>query len=177
METYCSIKIRQMPSGDWVRLKCLTTTAQFYGWLEAFSSSFEIQRKRDREEGRLITDPANRVKYSGGRSFRVCRSNDTGGQPAGLTNRFRLTWGHSDADLALLARLIAVEWGWMESTGGRRIRRAEWLNRPVNTRVFDTHPLLLAHPAIAAHPRQAEGLAVPAVAGSFRAEPLAVAGL
>lgn len=157
---YVDLSLRQMKCGQWVKLKCLRSTAEHYGWLDAFDAPFfpavpGIERPRQ-----LVRWTNKSPAHKGGSRLRVCKVSRKKGHPAGVTNCFRMTWGYTDRDLAVLARLIPVEWSWMENKRGKRINREQWLRHPIHPAVLEQHPLLFIHPALATQPRQAEGLAV-----------------
>ena len=106
----------------------LRTTAEYYGWTE----QFPIWRPQDAvtSGGRTyFRDPGRRwdPQVAGGIRHRISRSPSTAGQPAGLTNAFRVSSSCTMFDLAELAYFTQGDWYWMEGPNGERISRDRWI--------------------------------------------------
>ena len=108
-------------------LIALRTTADFYGWTEAFPewSPRPIGTSGHYE---LIFDPGRKgnLSMAPGRRHRICRSACTAGYPKGLTNAFKLSRNCGMLELAEVAHFSQVEWHWMDSPYGERISRDRW---------------------------------------------------
>ncbi len=131
---------RELPKEDYVKLLigqhdqthrryliALRTTADYYGW----SEEFEEWRPKAVSISNGVTlgmDPGRRggLKYAGGRRHRICRSPSTAGNPAGLTNAFRVVGRTSLLDLAEVAHFTKGDWHWMTGPFGERISRSRW---------------------------------------------------
>jgi hypothetical protein len=129
MDEYVELNLRGGDGGTEVALKCLKSTAEHFGWLEALG--------RAHGGGPIVTLNGQRYrrsaycprKHTGGKPMRICLSDSRDGHPAGETKRFRVNAGTTDKDLAYLASVTKVPFGWMTSIGMRRISRDEWLDR------------------------------------------------
>ena len=108
-------------------LIALRTTADFYGWTEAFpewvprtigmSGHYELMR----DPGRL-----GNLQMAPGRRHRICRSEVKMGYPKGLTNQFKLTRNCGMLELAEVAHFTKGEWHWLDSPYNERISRDRW---------------------------------------------------
>ena len=109
-------------------LIALRTTADYYGWTEEFETWRPKPYVGSDGYTRYAVDPGRRgsLKLAGGNRHRICRSPSTAGQPAGLTNAFRVSARCGVADLAELAHFTKGDWHWMEGLHGERIRRDRW---------------------------------------------------
>jgi len=65
--------------------------------------------------------------HRGGRPLRISRHPSKSGHQPGMCNAIRVAKEASNADLALIAAAIPVEWHWMTNRHGERIDRAVWL--------------------------------------------------
>lgn len=127
MADYCQLTLHTFPSGQIVWLKCLTATAQFYGWLDAFPNSEEGDSNASTHR-EFVTYPSRRFMPSvGGRKLRIYRSPVRQGYPKGQTNRFRVSRKIRNRQLAELAAFTKVEWHYMETAHGVRQPRDWWL--------------------------------------------------
>lgn len=127
MRDYSQYLLNTHKNGTRVWLRCLTATAEFYGW----DKSFDVfGPKVAREEGEMVfgSDPG-RVgdAHRGGKRLYICRSPKRQGQPRGKTNSFRVQCNCSNRDLAELAYFTKGEWHWMEGLYGARRTKAHWL--------------------------------------------------
>ena len=108
-------------------LIALRTTADFYGWTEAFD---EWAPRSIGQSGRyeLIRDPGRlgNLAMHPGRRHRVCRSQSKMGYPAGLTNCFKVSRNCGLLELAEVAHFTQGDWHWMSSPYGERISRDRW---------------------------------------------------
>ena len=61
--------------------------------------------------------------------MRICRSKkNKQGNPAGLTNAFRVTNNATRFDLYAIAQAVSIDYGWMEAEYGYRRSRDEWMS-------------------------------------------------
>ena len=136
MSHYVQINLWTQPSGRVVWLRCLTATADYYGWLDAYPSSEELPDP---------TPPPREFRYLattrfrpdvGGRPRRICRSNSRHGNPRGATNRFRISTQVSNRHLAELAQVTKVPFKWMETVGGQRVSYDRWLEYGISGKLF-----------------------------------------
>ena len=127
LEDYSHLALRRISKGNWVQLMCLKTTADFYGWSDAFLPITEAKLV-DYSDG-VMRWP----RKLNGRNYRslrlyICREKlHRRGYPRDLTNCFRVTRNVATRDLYALAQAVKVDFGWMNDQNYRRVRRAEWL--------------------------------------------------
>lgn len=128
MAHYVQLTLHTQPSGRVVWLKCLKTTAEFYGWLDAYPHSEELATHpfQQRVFRGYPTTPFR--PDIGGKSRRIYRSNSRDGYPRGQTNRFRICSQVTNRQLAELAAMTKVPFRYMESVGGARISYDRWMN-------------------------------------------------
>ena len=97
-----------------------------YGWNRVFPRL--IDAKAADYPGNVMPMPTklNARNYRG-RSLRICRSKGpAGGNPAGLTNAFRVSNNCTELDLYAIAQAVSIDYGWMSTKGGHRKRKAAW---------------------------------------------------
>jgi hypothetical protein len=126
-DEFVHLAIRRISKGNWVQLMCLKATADFYGWSAVFPSL--IDAKLVDYPGNVFPMPTklNGKNYRG-RRLRICRKKEPhGGNPAGLTNCFRVSNNCSKRDLVAIAQAVKVDFGWMNAFYGERISREDWL--------------------------------------------------
>ena len=107
----------------------LKTTAEYFGWDKAFPE-FHVRTPRD-EHGNMKVpirswkqkDPGGQ----GGKRLRICRSKRKQGNPAGMTNCFRIQGNVTNAMLHQMAAVAGEKFEWMEKKNGKRIDRDIWL--------------------------------------------------
>lgn len=105
----------------------LKTTADYYGWTEAFpvwapQGGFTVgDRYYHQHPGKR---GGNRL--CGGNRHRICRARTTAGYPRGMTNAFRLSSSCATVDIAELAHFTKGDWCWIEGLHGERISRERW---------------------------------------------------
>ena len=124
---WVKLEVGRTPSGKSCWVSCLRPTASFYGWLDVFEEPAPPARVLP--DGSRVTTYARasgRDKW-GGKSLRICRASSKAGNPAGMTNRFRVSSAWRARDSALLAEVTTAEWAWMEAISGERRSKAEWL--------------------------------------------------
>ena len=128
-EEFAHLAIRRISRGNWVQLMCLKATADFYGWSSIFPPL--LQAKRVDYPGNVFPMPGRLTarQYRGTR-LRICRKKtNNGGNPAGLTNCFRVSNNATNLDLTCLAQAVSVDFGWMNDKSMARIPRDRWLSR------------------------------------------------
>ena len=124
---YVGLLIKQYATGQTKWIKCLRTTAQHYGWLDAYDVIGETASTPSGvREFRYMSTSRWRPDM-GGRRRRIGRGPRGEGNAAGQTNVFRISSKVTNADLAELARLTKGEWAWMETTCAQRWDREKWL--------------------------------------------------
>jgi hypothetical protein len=130
MLEYITLKLGETKSGKPKTLHALRSTADYYGWTQAFPRWIgqEIPSEGSR---RLFVDPGRRghPQCSSGYRIRICRAHEMSGYPAGFTNSFKVTSNTGLFDLAELAHFTKGDWFWMSTKTGERIRRANWEDR------------------------------------------------
>ena len=125
---YVKLLLWRPDSGADRWLIALRTTADYYGWTQ----NYETWRPKTVGTSggyQLCVDPGRRSEMfcEGGQRLRICRSPKTGGNPAGLTNQFKVSASCTQFDIAELAYLTNVDWYWMTGLYGQRITRDRWL--------------------------------------------------
>ena len=127
MPQYSALVLRRNAKGTAIWLRCLTETAEFYGWTDTFEPlTLKVQSESNgyafgRDPGRVGS--AN----TGGKRLFICRNRSTQGFPKGETNAFRVHSHCSNRDLAELAHFTKGKWEWMEGLFGQRRTKAHWL--------------------------------------------------
>jgi len=124
--SYTELAIRRTKRDSWVKIMCLQTTADFYGWSAVFPVVWEAQAALS--DGYLVNPLLHGDKRGHrGRQLRICRAKGSKqGNPAGLTNAFRVTNNATNFDLFAIAQAVSVDYGWMEGMYGYRRSKAEW---------------------------------------------------
>ena len=125
-QEFCTLAVRRISRGNWVKLMCLRPTADFYGWSSVFPDWIDAQFTD--YPGNIRPMPIG-VGYRGyrGMRLRICRhKTKRQGHPAGLTNCFRVTNNASNMDLYAIAQAVGIDYGWMEAKNGYRRPKAEW---------------------------------------------------
>lgn len=105
----------------------LRATADYYGWTKELEEW--TPKPLGTSGGYVISrDPGRRggLQHAGGKRLRICRSPNRAGNPAGLTNAFRVTGRCGLLDLSELAHFTTCDWYWMEGPYGERISRERW---------------------------------------------------
>lgn len=124
--SYVELAIRQGKGRGWVKLMCVKATADFYGWSAVFPSVVEAQLA---VSGGLLCNPVlkGEGRHHRGKRLRICRAKGSKqGNPAGLTNAFRVTNNATNFDLYAIAQAVSIDYGWMEGQYGYRRSKAEW---------------------------------------------------
>ena len=126
-DPYVKLVIGLQTSDHKKYLIALRTTADHYGWTE----HLEIWKPKTvvtTDERVYVRDPGRRggLQWAGGNRHRICRSKSRMGNPAGLTNAFRVSARCCKSDLAELAHFTDGDWEWMEGLHGERISRDRW---------------------------------------------------
>ena len=111
-------------------LIALKTTADFYGW----SAAYPVWRPRPVATSggyALYTHPGRRWELykEPGRIHRICRSKSRQGNPAGKTNKFKLSRSCTLATMAELAHNTVSDWHWMTGPNFKPVSRDDWARR------------------------------------------------
>ena len=120
--------ILRWPKGQACRsLYAMRATADYYGW----TKEFEIWRPKTIETVngmQFVHWPGRegRGVRTGGKQLRVSRAATAHSNPAGLTNKFKVSNSVGKFDLAELAHFTQGEWTWMEDLSGKRLSRDHW---------------------------------------------------
>ena len=123
---FVRLAIREKPSGVFVSLIALRTTASFYGWDQTFPEW------RGKWTGKLSptryvkAQPYNNIFGGTRRKIIICRSDDRHSTPAALTNQFRVTTDATFLDLVNIAQATKPIFGWMTSFNAKRIPWECW---------------------------------------------------
>ena len=126
--TFTRLQIGTTNSGKSISLMAPKSTADFYGWSEAFP--VWTPPKTDIGDGRIgfrRQKPAVMNGEHGGSQFRICRSPKTAGYPAGYTNAFRLSANFRKQDIVAVAEATKVDWYWMVDPIGQKWFREQLL--------------------------------------------------
>jgi hypothetical protein len=124
--SYIQLTLRTGTQGRHAWVRCLRTTAAFYGWDQAFPTS---DVPTDPDLVNRVYRVANAKKFRPdwhGQKLRICRSTNPKGYPAGQTNQFRVSYSTKWKDLAELAHFTQGDWVWMEDLNRSRTSRARW---------------------------------------------------
>ena len=125
---YVKLLLWRPSSGPDRWLIALRTTADYYGWTEEFE---EWSPKPIGTSGgyMLCMDPGRKGEMfcEGGVRLRISRSPSTAGNPAGLTNAFKVSNSCTLFDVSEIAALTKVDWHWMSCPRGERKSRKTWL--------------------------------------------------
>ena len=108
-------------------LIALRTTADYYGWTEQFPA-WTLRTIATEGGYSFAFDPGRKGEMfcETGVSRRVCRSPSRDGNPAGLTNRFKISRTCGLFDVSEIAHFTKGDWHWMESPSGERVSRERW---------------------------------------------------
>ena len=112
------------------RAKCviaLRSIAEFYGWTKEFEPWTPPVAYSDAHYDYVVCQGrSSNPMFHAGRRHHICRADDLNGFPKGMTNSFKLTRNCGLLDVAELAHFTTVDWHWMTSPYGERIRRDQW---------------------------------------------------
>lgn len=108
-------------------LIALRATADYYGWTEEFPE-WSLETTLGPDGRQYSRDPGRkgRLETEAGMRLRVCRSPSTAGNPAGLTNAFKVSNNCRLIDIAEVAHFTQGDWYWMTGPHGERISRDRW---------------------------------------------------
>lgn len=122
--TFC---IGRRPDGTKVRMDCLDSTAQFFGWDQVLKFH-RLPWEPPPANGRyFLSSEAIAFETYGGRRMRISLSRDRHSVKAQQAKRFRVSKYATLKDLAFLASVTVPEFGWMTDQEGRRVFREDWL--------------------------------------------------
>ena len=135
MSHFVQLTLWTRPGGEVVWLKCIKETAQHYGWLDAYPHS-EEEATHPFQQRVFRAMPSRKFRPDiGGIPLRICRGTSRHGNPAHLTNRFRVYRGCSNRLLAELAAVTNVPFGWMETMGGQRKPYDWWMSYAISGKI------------------------------------------
>ena len=123
---FSCLAVRRISRNNWVKLMVLRKTAEFYGWDRVFPDFIEAQQF---ERPGFLVNPYLKANYRGyrGHRLRICRhATSRQGNPARLTNAFRVSLNATVNDLYAIAQAVSIDYGWMENKNGYRRPKAEW---------------------------------------------------
>ena len=127
MPQFVTLKLGETKSGHAKTLHALRSTADYYGWSEAFP---EWVGKLEPTQGErsFLRDPGRRghPQCSGGKRLRISRSPVTATYVAGFVNAFKVSANTGLFDLAELAHFTKCDWHWMTSPSGEVRSREQW---------------------------------------------------
>lgn len=126
---YCKLLIRREPNKRDKYLIALKTTADFYGWREAFP---EWRLRPVRTEGDRVFsyDPGRRGEMfcEAGRRHRISRSPLKGRHVRGYVNAFKVSNNCGMFDLAEIAEVTRRAFHWLQAPDGSYLSRDTWHN-------------------------------------------------
>jgi hypothetical protein len=123
---WVKLEVARTPADRPVWVCCLRATAEHYGWLPAFPEYCPpVTQSTDGARIRWH-DLTDKRRLYGGKGLRISRSASRSGNPAALTNRFRVSSSWRFKDSLALAAATTADWRWMEGKNGRRRTRQEW---------------------------------------------------
>jgi hypothetical protein len=124
---WVKLQVGTTKAGEACWVACLRRTAEFYGWADAFPP--QAPPVYISPTGRRISvyRKADQRLDWGGKPLRISRAITRKGNPAGLTNRFRVSRNWTLRNSAALAQATTAEWSWMEGPWGGRRSREQWL--------------------------------------------------
>ena len=134
MLPYVTLKLGQTKSGKAKTLHSLRSTADYYGWTEAFPEW--IGEESFTEGGRTFLQCPSRRGHpqnSSGRRLYICRSASRQGLPRGFTNAFKVSSNTGLFELAELAHFTKINWYWMSDMTYGRVSREDWERRYART--------------------------------------------
>ena len=124
---YIKLLLDRPAKGQDSWLIALRTTADYYGWTKQFP---EWSLKIIATEGKysFSMDPGRKGEMfcESGRKHRVCRSPSRDGNPAGMTNQFKVSRNTGLLQMAELAHFTEGDWHWMEGPRGERVSKDRW---------------------------------------------------
>jgi hypothetical protein len=120
--------IRRLPTGHTIYLHALRSTAEFFGWDEAFDQYRPDVALPARPDGHVSIQPINRSGARGGRRLQISRTETKSNRVGCVVNVFRIAKAATYADLRAVARATRGEWFWMTDFRGRRRSASEYLD-------------------------------------------------
>lgn len=120
--------IRRLPTGHTIYIHALRSTAEFFGWAEAFDQNRPEVVLPALPNGKVYIQPINRSGARGGRRLQISRTKTKSNRVGCAVNVFRIAKAATYADLRAVARATRVEWFWMTDFRGRRRSASEFLD-------------------------------------------------
>ena len=125
---YIKLLVSRSDKARDVYLIALRTTANYYGWSEQFEPwSPEPAYRENGKEFFYDSGRRGEMFCERGNIHRICRSPSRRGNPAGFTNKFKVSRNATLFDLSEVAYLTKGDWHWMSGPEGIRRTRDEWL--------------------------------------------------
>ena len=124
---YTKLLIRREAGTQDKYLIALKTTADFYGWSEAFPK-WSLRPVME-EGGRVYgIDPGRRGEMfcEAGRRHRISRSPKKHSYPKGYVNQFKVSANCGMFDLAELAERTTRNFFWLTAPNGARMSKESW---------------------------------------------------
>lgn len=119
--------IRRLGNGQPIYIHALRSTAELYGWAEAFDARRPGMETPAAPDGRAFISPGWRNGHFGGRKHWISRHPNKNGKTRGCVNQFRLARKATYADIALVAAAVEPDWHWLTDKHGARVDRDVWL--------------------------------------------------
>lgn len=123
--------IRRLGNGQPIYIHALRSTAEFYGWAEAFDARRPGLATPAAPDGRAFVAPSKRNGHFGGRKHWISRHPCKSSKVIGHVNQFRIAHKATHWDIAQVAAVTQGEWHWMTDKTGIRLDRAAWLRRVI----------------------------------------------
>ena len=123
------------PEGQTARwISVLRSTADYYGWTEEFEIwTPKLIETKGGYSFHQMPNRRGRGHAEGGTRLRISRSKSRMGQPAGLTNQFKVSNSCRTIDLAELAHFTKGDWYWLQDTSYKKVTRERWADRYART--------------------------------------------
>lgn len=119
--------IRRLPTGHTIYLHALRSTAEHFGWDEAFDAQRPAALLPVRPDGMKYVNGNRRTGARGGRRIQISRTETKSNKKGTLVNVFRIARAATYADLIAVAKATKGEWYWMTDYRGRRCTYPELL--------------------------------------------------
>ena len=115
--------------GNKVVLRAMKATVDLFGWSDHYPSFIPgLQVDENAGVVRLMGPNLKSRRGGFGREFKICRAKTTRGNPAGLTNAFRIRGPVTNRVLGDLAAHTVGHWTWLTAMYGERRSREQWLD-------------------------------------------------
>lgn len=122
-ETYV---IGQRSNGEPCVLSMVAENAQAVGWASQFPT-YKEWFTAEVAAGRRQAFYSRRSRICGSRSYKLSRTPQRGGWPAGMVHSFRVSRNVKNELLAEVLQKLQVDWYWVALPAGMRRTKEDWL--------------------------------------------------